>query len=62
MENMRRELAARGEENASPDLLRGLYASSLEQEQRLTGEEKRALRGSETARGVAEEWQGQMKS
>ncbi len=43
MENMRRELAARGEENASPDLLRGLYASSLEQEQRLTGDEGRIL-------------------
>ncbi|MCR4708284.1 MAG: hypothetical protein K5746_10115, partial [Clostridiales bacterium] len=61
MENMRAELEARGEENVTPALLSGLYASSQRQEQRLTGEEKRAMRGSETAQELAEEWAKQWK-
>ena len=59
MENMRAELESRGEENVSPALLSALYNSSLEQEQRLTREEQKALRGSRTAMELAAEWREQ---
>lgn len=59
MENMRAELESRGEENVSPELLSALYNSSLEQEQRLTREEQKALRGSKTAMELAAEWSEQ---
>jgi len=59
MENMRAELESRGEENVSPELLSALYNSSLEQEQRLTREEQKALRGSRTAMELAAEWSEQ---
>ena len=59
MENIRNALIEAGEENPSPELVSALYHSSLEQEQRLTREERRAIRGSEAAQELAEEWRGQ---